>query len=171
MSNKQEVKEGILKRYETYIAVNSTPIFLKENVLKAMEEYASLESKGMRWVKASEPFPLLPERRVHIMYKGEPNIIYSNQIRWLWFGYKAEVTEGQWEHIEYLDESTNSPKEEPAKERFTRPTDKQVVGMALLVNDGKIEKEKLTDMVALADMIIDRLYENGSITIPSSKEK
>lgn len=63
-----------------------------------------------------------------------------------------------------------SPDAGEGKERFKRPTDQQVVGMAILVNDGKIEQEKLADMVALADMIIDRLYENGDITIPSLKE-
>jgi hypothetical protein len=55
-------------------------------------------------------------------------------------------------------------------ERFKRPTDEQVVGMALLVNLGKVEQKKIADMVALADMIIDRLYENGDIVIASSKE-
>ena len=37
--------EDILSKYETYVKIsqpyNTTPIFLKENVLKAMEEYAS----------------------------------------------------------------------------------------------------------------------------------
>lgn len=55
-------------------------------------------------------------------------------------------------------------------QRFKMPESKDIVGMALLFNNGKIEREKLTDMVAMCQMIIDRLYENGDINIPSSKE-
>ena len=33
-------KDEILERYETYVRANTTPIFLKENVLLAMDEYA-----------------------------------------------------------------------------------------------------------------------------------
>jgi hypothetical protein len=51
--------------------------------------------------------------------------------------------------------------EEPSQERFTKPTDKQLVEIALLFNDGKIRKSKLRDMVAMAEFIVDRLYENG----------
>jgi len=55
-------------------------------------------------------------------------------------------------------------------ERFKMPEPDQIINMAILFNDGKLEKEKLSDMVAMADLIIDRLYENGDILIPSSKE-
>jgi hypothetical protein len=53
---------------------------------------------------------------------------------------------------------------------FRKPTDKEIVSVAILFNDGKLDKEKLSDMVAMADFIIDRLYENRDISIPSSKE-
>jgi hypothetical protein len=56
------------------------------------------------------------------------------------------------------------------QERFKMPTDKNIVDFALVFNDGKIEHEKLADMVAMCQFIIDRLYENGDILIPSSKE-
>lgn len=36
-------KEEILKRHETFVKYNTEPIFLKENVLLAMEEYAHQE--------------------------------------------------------------------------------------------------------------------------------
>lgn len=55
-------------------------------------------------------------------------------------------------------------------ERFKKPTDQQLVNTAILFNDGKMEEEKLQDMVAMAMWVIDRLYENGDMTIPSSKE-
>lgn len=55
-------------------------------------------------------------------------------------------------------------------ERFKMPTDKQVIHLAILFNDGKIETEKLTDMVALVNLVIDRLYENGDVTKKCSKE-
>ena len=56
-------------------------------------------------------------------------------------------------------------------ERFKKPTDKQRVELAILFNDGVLDQHKLTDMVAYAEFIIDRLYENGDITQPSEKEK
>jgi hypothetical protein len=59
---------------------------------------------------------------------------------------------------------------EPGKELFKKPTDKELVEIALLFNDGKIQKSKLRDMVAMSEFIIDRLYENGNISKPSSKE-
>ena len=54
--------------------------------------------------------------------------------------------------------------------RFKRPSDKNIIDIAILFNNDKIQKNKLTDMVAMADFIIDRLYENGDILKPSSKE-
>lgn len=55
-------------------------------------------------------------------------------------------------------------------ERFKRPTDEEVVKAALMFNNGEIDLDKLTDMVGLCDFIIDRLYEHGDISKPSSKE-
>ncbi len=55
-------------------------------------------------------------------------------------------------------------------ERFKKPTDKQYVEIALLFNDGKIQKSKLRDMIAMAEFIIDRLYKNGDVSKKSSKE-
>ena len=55
-------------------------------------------------------------------------------------------------------------------ERFKMPTDQQFVEMAVLFNDGKLEPEKLADMIALAEFMIDRLYENGDVLIPTAKE-
>jgi len=54
--------------------------------------------------------------------------------------------------------------------RFQLPSDQQIVELAILFNDGNIDKEILTKMVSLADFIIDRLYENGDVSKPSSKE-
>jgi hypothetical protein len=56
-------------------------------------------------------------------------------------------------------------------QRFTKPTDQQMVEMAILFNDGKMDLDKLADMMAYAQCLIDRLYENGNVTIPSSFEK
>jgi hypothetical protein len=54
--------------------------------------------------------------------------------------------------------------------RFQLPSDQQIVELAILFNDGNIDKEILTKMVSLADFIIDRLYENGDVSKPCSKE-
>lgn len=59
-------------------------------------------------------------------------------------------------------------------ERFLKPTDKQVCDMALLMQtEGgtkPVDIAVLTETIALANIIIDRLYENGDITKPASKE-
>lgn len=56
-------------------------------------------------------------------------------------------------------------------ERFQMPTDDQLIKMAILFNDSKAEPEKLSNMVAMCTLIIDRLYENGDILIPTLKEE
>jgi len=56
------------------------------------------------------------------------------------------------------------------RERFKKPTGEQLIEIAILFNDGIIDQEKLTDMVAMAMLIIDRLYENGEINLPAWKE-
>ena len=55
-------------------------------------------------------------------------------------------------------------------ERFKKPTDKQLFDFAILFNEGKIQRQKLTAMVAMAQMIIDRLYDSGDIMIKSKEE-
>ena len=55
-------------------------------------------------------------------------------------------------------------------ERFKRPTDEQIIKTALIFNDGRLDAEELTDMVSMCMFVVDRLYENGDIMIPSSKE-
>jgi hypothetical protein len=55
--------------------------------------------------------------------------------------------------------------------RFQLPSDKQMIDIAILFNDGKLERQKLADMVAYGQFIVDRLFENGDVGIPSSKEE
>jgi|WetSurMetagenome_2_1015567.scaffolds.fasta_scaffold596911_1 hypothetical protein len=66
----------------------------------------------------------------------------------------------------------DEPEEQGVKsaERFQKPSDKELVEIALLFNDGKLQKTKLRDMVAMSEFIIDRLYENGNCMTKSSKE-
>lgn len=54
-------------------------------------------------------------------------------------------------------------------ERFKKPTAKQMIDTAIIFNDGHMDAKKLTDMVAMCEFVIDRLYENGDMSIPSSK--
>ena len=56
------------------------------------------------------------------------------------------------------------------KSRFILPSDKQMIDIAILFNDGKLEADKLADMVGYGQFIVDRLYENGDVGKPSSKE-
>ena len=39
-----------------------------------------------------------------------------------------------------------------------------------MFNNGKIQPKRLADMVAMAELIIDRLYENGDVLVRCSKE-
>jgi hypothetical protein len=55
--------------------------------------------------------------------------------------------------------------------RFQLPSNKQMIDIAILFNDGKLEAEKLADMVGYGQFIVDRLYENGDVGKPSSKEE
>ncbi len=55
-------------------------------------------------------------------------------------------------------------------ERFKKPTDQQIVEIAILFNNGIIDKGKLSDMVAMCDFVVDRLHEHGDVAIKSSKE-
>ena len=53
--------------------------------------------------------------------------------------------------------------------RFTKPSNKELIEIGLLFNDGKLD-ENLAGMLAMCEFVIDRLYENGDIRKPSSKE-
>ncbi|HCT86239.1 MAG TPA: hypothetical protein DF296_13690 [Candidatus Margulisbacteria bacterium] len=63
-----------------------------------------------------------------------------------------------------------SQREVKSDPRFKLPTDKQLIEIALLFNNGKIQPKRLADMVAMAELIIDRLYENGDVLVRCSKE-
>ncbi len=56
------------------------------------------------------------------------------------------------------------------QERFKKPTDKQLVDFALIFNDGRIEEDQLANMVGMCSLIIDRLHENGDVSIPTLEE-
>lgn len=62
-----------------------------------------------------------------------------------------------------------TPKDQ-IKERFKMPTSKQLIDFAILFNDGKLEEEKLSDMVGMCQLILDRLYENGNVLQESLQE-
>ncbi len=55
-------------------------------------------------------------------------------------------------------------------ERFEKPSEESIIEIAIMFNEGKLDLDKLSDMVAMSQFIIDRLYENGNINKPSSKE-
>ncbi len=55
-------------------------------------------------------------------------------------------------------------------ERFKIPTDDEIIKIALIFNDGRLDANELTNMVSMCKLVTDRLYENGDIMIPSSKE-
>lgn len=56
------------------------------------------------------------------------------------------------------------------KAPFVMPTDKQLIDIAILFNDGRLEPEKLSDMVGMCQFVINRLFENRDVTKKSSFE-
>jgi hypothetical protein len=56
------------------------------------------------------------------------------------------------------------------EKEWKRPTGKQLIEICILFNDGKLEREKLADMLSPIEFVLDRLFENGDVTKPSSKE-
>ena len=54
--------------------------------------------------------------------------------------------------------------------RFEKPTDKSLVEISLIFNDEKLDQKILTNMVAMSEFIIDRLYDNGNVETPSKRE-
>lgn len=54
--------------------------------------------------------------------------------------------------------------------RFQLPSAKDLIEIAILFNDGKLEQDKLADMVGMCEFVVDRLYENGDVTKRCSKE-
>lgn len=75
-----------------------------------------------------------------------------------------DITDSKIIHVSHLPELSEH------SARFQLPSDKQMIDIAILFNDGKLEQEKLADMVGYAQFIVDRLHENGDVTKPSSKE-
>lgn len=55
---------------------------------------------------------------------------------------------------------------------FKMPTDKQLVDIAILFSQDKgvINKTELTNMVAMSEFILNRLYENKDVMIPATIE-
>ena len=85
-----------------------------------------------------------------------------------WFPLVVEMPE----HLKSADFLFDKiPKKENKDERFKKPTDDQIVKLALIFNDGRLDPSELTNMTSMSLFVIDRLYENGDVMIPSSKEK
>ncbi len=61
------------------------------------------------------------------------------------------------------------------KERFKKPTDEELCDFALLVQtdagESPVNHEILVNMVAFGEMLVERLYEHGTIKKKSTREK
>lgn len=58
-------------------------------------------------------------------------------------------------------------------ERFKMPTTKELMDIAILfgVDEGKmVDRNKLADMMAMCEFLLDRLHEHGDHKIKSTKE-
>jgi hypothetical protein len=72
--------------------------------------------------------------------------------------------------LEAMEEYASQSKWVSVRERFKKPTDQQLVEFAILVNEGEVDMEKLSSMVGMCEMIIDRLHEHGDVTMKSTNE-
>lgn len=61
-------------------------------------------------------------------------------------------------------------KDEQVTERFKKPTDEQIIDICIIMLGGRIDPDRLGDMVSAINIVVDRLYENGDIMIPSKDE-
>jgi hypothetical protein len=101
----------------------------------------------------------------------EPEGVTAEEILNKWCQFETHIDDGDFLYqnqrirvLRAMEEYIN------LRKRFKMPTDKELVEIALLFNDGKIQKSKLRDMIAMTEFILDRLYENGNVTTKSSKE-
>lgn len=60
--------------------------------------------------------------------------------------------------------------EHDCQERFKKPTDEELIKVAILFNDGCMDAEALGNMVSMCQFIINRLYENGNCLMPTAQE-
>lgn len=56
------------------------------------------------------------------------------------------------------------------KERFKKPTEEEIIGLAIKTAD-TIDSKRIADLSTFATILIERLYDNGDINIPSEKER
>lgn len=70
----------------------------------------------------------------------------------------------------YRDAMVSCKLAEWERERFTKPTNQQYCDIAVLFNDGHVDQEQLTKMIAMAEFIVDRLHYTGDVTKPTPKE-
>jgi len=59
---------------------------------------------------------------------------------------------------------------ENLKERFTMPTDEQLIELAILFNDGILDIDELSKMVGITQFVLHRLHEHDDITKKSKLE-
>jgi len=84
------------------------------------------------------------------------------------FGYSCFI---EWYKLRKKDFASQFQQEDKiSDERFKMPMDKQLIEIMILFNKRKLQKNKLADMLSPCLLILDRLYENGDVTIPTKKE-
>lgn len=118
----------------------------------------------MKWIKATPD--RLPKVSAPAKRNGRYGTLYNNGsfIQFLERGAadSYSINSRNIGSIEWLDES--------ASERFVMPTDEQLISAAIIFNDGKMEIDKITNLVAMCELVVKRLYENGDMTIAAKDE-
>lgn len=134
---------------------------LKKHLRKWLDMPSVKEYLEVR--ESKQPSNSISDEKIKTMalaYKKECEVLgYSGDIAYDHYVVAAIRTRTQIE--------SNTP--QPVK--FEMPTDNQLIKVAILFNDGKVDMAQLTNMVGMCQFVIDRLFENGNVMIPSLKEK
>lgn len=56
------------------------------------------------------------------------------------------------------------------KERFKMPSPETLLNIAALFTSNNIKVKELANIISVCQFVLDRLYDNGDISIPSKKE-
>jgi len=109
---------------------------------------------GTLLIMTEEGFGVTPEGSVFVFGAVENSIVFTI------------ATEEQVKRI--IKFSKVAEKAKPR--RFEMPTEKELIDIAISINDGVYDDEQITRMTSMCNFVINRLFENGDILKKSSKE-
>jgi len=137
--------------------------FIGKKIIKLKSELAELSGQEDNPIMSAKD--ILIKKEILYIHNGE--LKFNEDI--LFRGYVRILIEAM---HDFASQSQQKAQQEDkiSDERFKMPTDKQLIEIMILFNKGKLQKNKLADMLSPCLLILDRLYENGDVTIPTKNE-